>query len=95
MAPYHLKFKRKTEPEGEYSWHNVILEWLLIDMADLKRKGVATDENNAQLKRKQKITMQLTCLQSTTRINQKFTTDTQLICHQLSAGAWYGIIPYY
>jgi len=52
-----------------------------MDMADLKRKGVATDENNAQLKRKQKITTQLTCLQSTTRINQKFTTDTQLIFH--------------
>ena len=25
-----------------------------MDTADLKRKGVATDENNAQLKRKQK-----------------------------------------
>jgi hypothetical protein len=31
--------------------------------------------------RKQKITKQPTCLQPTTRINQKFTTDTQLICH--------------
>jgi hypothetical protein len=80
MTPYHLKFKRKTEIERGYSWHSVILKWLLTDMADVKRKGVTTDEEKTRYNENEKtVTQPIPCLWPITRDNQELATDIHLL----------------